>query len=70
MRDVVRYTAISKPNNIVSEYDTIMTNLSNKGYNVSAVYSTRWWELQEQMLKEAETLEIPKNIERIGKHGG
>jgi SPP1 gp7 family putative phage head morphogenesis protein len=124
MRDVVRYTAISKPDELVSEYQVIMENLAKKGYNVSAVknswidptnayngvntnlisptgyefelqfhtqdsfdmkqtkqhtpyeeqrtlakYSERWWELQEQMLEMAKSLKVPKNIERIGKHG-
>ncbi|GAB2022431.1 hypothetical protein RyT2_15050 [Pseudolactococcus yaeyamensis] len=37
MRDVVRYTSISKPDELVADYSKIMDNLRKKGYNISAV---------------------------------
>lgn len=37
MRDVVRYTSISKTENMASDFDKFVVALKNKGYNVSAV---------------------------------
>lgn len=37
MRDIVRYTALLKPDNMVSKYAEIMENIGQKGYNISEV---------------------------------